>query len=880
MAHLAKPIFPSATGSRNSSSLFMALTLLTLVSYGSASAQGPAPCNLIATPASTSRIGLKWSAPASGAPPIQNYRVFRGTTTSNLSRMATVAQPAYMDASGSPATRYYYAVEAADTLGNVSLLSAIVPVTMPRPPAAPARVSATAVSAAINLTWSAAASGGLSVRHYHVFRGNEASNLRQVAVVARTSYTDRFVNPTVTYYYAVEAVDAGADLSARSATVSAKVQAPAAPTNLVATPTSTSKISLTWSAPARGGPPVQNYDVYRGSTSSNLNLLAVVPQTSYTDTSVSPALTYYFAVRAADTGAGLSPMSATVTATVPSMPSMPTGLLATSVSTTTIGLTWSVPASHGLPIENYRVFRGTTGSTLSHVATVALPAYTDTSGSPAERLYYAVQAADSGADLSAMSATISATTLSLPTPTATNADTLPPFRLTVAGDSQLFLANSAFYCPTFSQPDQPPVAPRDGPDSPVVFFRDANRLIHMFVAGGFNFAFTGTSFDNLKQNCSSVYPSHWNSEPLQYQYNEWLRSPYSIDGAHVYGVVHDEYHCTTADPSLNQTCSYDALTQVNSADGGYTFTDEPMPERLVATIPYQKIPAGTSGVGDSSNIIKNPNDGYYYMEAVNHSFGVGPCMLRSRDLSTWYAWNGTSFSVLMNDPNAYNNPESTYSCAAILEYPLNQFSNIRYLPQYNLFLGVGDGDFSIFYAVSSDLVHWSAPVLLFAPNALIGYGSWQPGDPLPVGYEALIDPESTALNLDVVSSGDSLYLYMIRVHTYVTSTGVLALDNSNRDIVSYPLTFSASSAQSAAVPAFSPTGGIYTQAQDITLSCPTLSSTIYYTTNGYGPALSTPYTTEYKGPVTVLNSQTIKAVCVAANYGISPVSSVEYTIAQ
>jgi hypothetical protein len=197
-----------------------------------------------------------------------------------------------------------------------------------------------------------------------------------------------------------------------------------------------------------------------------------------------------------------------------------------------------------------------------------------------------------------------------------------------------------------------------------------------------------------------------------------------------------------------------------------------------------------------------------------------------------------------------------------------------------LFLGVGGGDNSIFYAVSSDLVHWSAPVLLFAPGALIGYGAWQPGDPLPVGYGDLIDPDSTALNFDVVNSDDSLYLYLIRMHTYVTSKGVLGLDNSSRDIVSYPLTFSQSSAQSAAAPALSLAAGIYNQAQTITLSCSTPSSTIYYTTNGYGPALLTPYTTEYTKQVTVLNSQTIKAVCVAANYAISPVSSVRYTITQ
>jgi fibronectin type 3 domain-containing protein len=223
------------------------------------------------------------------------------------------------------------------------------------------------------------------------------------------------VKPAVTYYYAVQAADTGADLSPMSAIVSAKTQAsPAAPTNLVATPASTSKIGLTWSAAVSGGLPIQDYLVYRGTTSSNLSQFAIALQTTYTDSTVAAGTTYYYAIAATDTAADVSPMSAIVTAIVPFAPSAPTGLLATPVSNTTISLTWSAPTSGGLPIQNYRVFRGTTSSNLSQMATVAQPAYTDASGSPATTYYYGVEAADTGGDLSAMSATASAITLAPP----------------------------------------------------------------------------------------------------------------------------------------------------------------------------------------------------------------------------------------------------------------------------------------------------------------------------------------------------------------------------------------------------------------------------------------------------------------------------------
>jgi fibronectin type 3 domain-containing protein len=108
---------------------------------------------------------------------------------------------------------------------------------------------------------------------------------------------------------------------------------------LLATPFSTDRIGLTWSAAPSGGLPIQNYLLYRGTVSSNLTKLAIVAQASYADTSVNFGQTYYYAVQAADTKGDLSPMSATVPATLVRALSAPTGLLTTPVSTTNINLT-------------------------------------------------------------------------------------------------------------------------------------------------------------------------------------------------------------------------------------------------------------------------------------------------------------------------------------------------------------------------------------------------------------------------------------------------------------------------------------------------------------------------------------------------------------
>src|SRR5271166_5545513 len=73
--------------------------------------------------------------------------------------------------------------------------------------------------------------------------------------------------------------------------------APSAPSHLAATATSTTRIALTWSAPAGGGLPTA-YFIYRGSSITILPQLGITTITSYADKSVSPGATYYYAVAA------------------------------------------------------------------------------------------------------------------------------------------------------------------------------------------------------------------------------------------------------------------------------------------------------------------------------------------------------------------------------------------------------------------------------------------------------------------------------------------------------------------------------------------------------------------------------------------------------
>ncbi|ATB39160.1 hypothetical protein CYFUS_004601 [Cystobacter fuscus] len=91
---------------------------------------------------------------------------------------------------------------------------------------------------------------------------------------------------------------------------------PRAPTNVVATPNSSTAIDLTWYVSVDGSGETQGnaraHLVYRGS-----QLIAELSgtTTSYRDTGLMPATTYEYTVRGRDAAGNLSPASATVTAT-------------------------------------------------------------------------------------------------------------------------------------------------------------------------------------------------------------------------------------------------------------------------------------------------------------------------------------------------------------------------------------------------------------------------------------------------------------------------------------------------------------------------------------------------------------------------------------
>jgi hypothetical protein len=91
-----------------------------------------ASANVVATANSSTADTVTWSEsiPTNGLP-IQYYNIFRGTSPTGLTKLTSRSTPPFVDTGASPNTTYYYAIEAVDTGGDVSPMSATAQVTTP-----------------------------------------------------------------------------------------------------------------------------------------------------------------------------------------------------------------------------------------------------------------------------------------------------------------------------------------------------------------------------------------------------------------------------------------------------------------------------------------------------------------------------------------------------------------------------------------------------------------------------------------------------------------------------------------------------------------------------------------------------------------------------
>ncbi len=370
------------------------------------------PTNLVGTPSGT-QVALSWTGSTDNVG-VTGYKVYRGGV-----EIASVTTTAYTN-TGLTAGTYQYTVKAFDAAGNLSATSntatAVVGgVADTTAPSKPTGMATSPGPGKITFSWNAS-TDNVGVTGYEIIR-----NSVQIGTSLTNSYVDTTVAINVVYTYKVRAYDAAGNRSALSNGVNGKTTQPAvgdttppsAPSNLVATP-STTEVALSWTA-STDNVGVTGYQVFRDGA-----FISAPTGTTFADTSVTAGATYAYTVKAIDAAGNLSATSNTANATIPGgggdtqAPTVPTNLAASAPSSSQVNLSWT-GSTDNVGVTGYKIYRGGV-----EIGTSPTSSYTDTTVVAGTAYSYFVQAYDAANNTSASSNTATVTT-----PTS-GGDTTPP----------------------------------------------------------------------------------------------------------------------------------------------------------------------------------------------------------------------------------------------------------------------------------------------------------------------------------------------------------------------------------------------------------------------------------------------------------------------
>jgi fibronectin type 3 domain-containing protein/uncharacterized lipoprotein NlpE involved in copper resistance len=244
-------------------------------------------------------------------------------------------------------------------------------------PSTPTNVRAGVVDAKVTVSWDAAS----DANSYNVYRsGSQTGTYTKVGAPTSPSYIDTVLS-VGTYYYKVSAVSADGFESAHSASTSATVTSPSAPTN-VSAGVMDAKVTVSWFAV----PGANSYNVYRSvSQTGTYTKIGASESPTYIDT-VFARGTYYYKVSAVSADGFESvysePMSATATG-----PSAPTNVSA-SIVDVEVTVSWNAV----LGANSYNVYRsGSQTGTYTKIGASTSLLYIDTVGGVGT-YYYKVSA--------------------------------------------------------------------------------------------------------------------------------------------------------------------------------------------------------------------------------------------------------------------------------------------------------------------------------------------------------------------------------------------------------------------------------------------------------------------------------------------------------
>ena len=378
-----------------------------------------APTGLTTYQVAHDSVTISWTTPSQGS--VTGYRILRGTDSNSLSAIVQNTDSTateYTDSTVTAETTYYYAVLALSAEGD-GAQSAAVSATTPAAPqqttAPDLRLSSTAAGQ-LTISWDAPdptpsdyrivwAKQDLDFPSYSA--ANEANRGNEYPSGDDTSINITGLSGGSTFKVKARArYTSGGDNNGPwsgpwTGTITARVKddPPAAPTGLTAARVAHDSVILTWTSPSSGST-VTSYRILRGTDANSLSAIADdtgSTGTEYTDSTVAAETTYYYAVLALnqDGDGQQSDTARATTPAAPSLPSAPTGLIATP-SHDRVSLSWDDPQNGS--ITGYQIWRGADATSLASIQAdtgSAATTYVDDTVKAKTAYHYAVSAINS-----------------------------------------------------------------------------------------------------------------------------------------------------------------------------------------------------------------------------------------------------------------------------------------------------------------------------------------------------------------------------------------------------------------------------------------------------------------------------------------------------
>jgi chitodextrinase len=318
------------------------------------------PTGLTTTAISQTGITLGWNTSTDNVG-VTGYGRYRDGTL-----LSSASGTSYTYSGLSCGTTYALSVDAYDAAGNRSARATVNATTSAcsdtTPPSTPTGLATSAIGqTSITLSWNAS-TDNVGVVGYGRYR-----DATLLSSASGTSFTFPGLACGTSYTLAVDAYDTAGNRSAKAsvnATTSACVAdttPPSVPDNEVTTGVTQTTVSLAWS-PSTDNVGVTGYRLYKNNV-----LAGTTAQTNYTFTGLTCGTTYLMGLTAVDAAGNESnvvfaqgPETTSPCATADTAaPSTPTALVTSSISQTSITLSWS-PSSDNVAVAGYgRYLNGT-----------------------------------------------------------------------------------------------------------------------------------------------------------------------------------------------------------------------------------------------------------------------------------------------------------------------------------------------------------------------------------------------------------------------------------------------------------------------------------------------------------------------------------------